>query len=343
VTLAEQLRPQRTVALMAHVHGLAEACLLSADAANEALGALAEGLGVGASVGRGERDLASTAFRLWTRDAILDIATLLLTLRQALTERADRAGDRVAPEMAPPILLGHALIAYVEQFYRDGNRLKEVYVRADILPLGAGDGAGVEILLDRGYVARLLGMHANTRNSVDGAVDRDFAIECLAALALIGARAARLLGDRACSLTPADPNIVAELQALATESADAWRAATLALASTAYDAPAATDAIDAALFDAAARTEAALQVAIQAVQEGPLGAGTLDSAARPALERFVSRGGTAPTAVRGAIQDTFGRIDTYHQWIAERSAAHPTIEQLCHFPSDRQPTLLPHG
>src|SRR6185436_5112270 len=104
------------------------------------------------------------------------------------------------------VLFGHVLLAYVEQFYRDGNRLKEVYVRADILPLGAGDGAGTEVALDRGYVARLLGMHANTRNSVDGVGDRDFAIETLAALALIAARLARLIGDPVFGSQPSAPS-----------------------------------------------------------------------------------------------------------------------------------------
>jgi hypothetical protein len=292
------------------------------------------------AAGRGERDLASTAFRLWTREAILGVATLLVELRQKLTERAEHAGEGVAPGLAPPVLLGHVLIAYVEQFYRDGNRLKEVYVRSDILPLGAGDGAGVEVALDRAYVARLLGMHANTRNSVDGAVDRDFAIECLAALALIEARAARLLGDPACSLAPARPTMATEIQELAATTADAWRTATLALASPGYDGASATDAIDTALFDAVTRTETALHAVIQAVQDAPPLVGSADAAP---LDRFISRGGTAPTVVRAAIQDTDGRIEAYRQWIAERRAAHPTVEQLRRYPSDRQPTLLPHG
>jgi predicted branched-subunit amino acid permease len=61
--------------------------------------------------------------------------------------------------------------------------------------LGAGDGAGVDVALDRMYVAHLLGMHANTRNSLDGVGDRDFAVEALASLALLDARLTRLLND----------------------------------------------------------------------------------------------------------------------------------------------------
>lgn len=339
------------MALMAHVHGLADAGKLSADAANAALGALGssptripqQATAGDLAAGRGERDLASTAFRLWTRDAILHIATALVELRQALTERADRAGDAIAPDVAPPVLVGHILIGYVEQFYRDGNRLKEVYVRSDILPLGAGDGAGVEEALDRGYVARLLGMHATTRNSVDGAVDRDFAIECLAALALIGARAARLLGEPASQLTPPESDLVPELRHLAADTVEAWSTAVQAPGLTRSGRESTTDALDVALFDAVARTETALQGVILAVRDAPLVVDTANGTATPTLERFISRGGTAPSVVRAAIQDTFGRIDTYRQWIAERRAAHPTVEQLRRYPSDRQPTLLPHG
>ena len=277
---------------------------------------------------------------LWIREAILGVASLLVELRQALTERAERADEAIAAGAEPSMLLGHVLLAYVEQFYRDGNRLKEVYVRSDILPLGAGDGAGVAVALDRGYVARLLGMHANTRNSVDGAVDRDFAIECLAALALIGARVARLLDDPACGLTPPGPDHVTSLRELAAATAGAWSASTQVLAMPQFGLDSATDAIDSAVFDAIGRTATALRIVIQAVRDTPIIA---DRTATPALDRFISRGGTAPSIVRAAIQDTYGRIDTYRQWIAERRVAHPSVEQLRRYPSDRQPTLLPHG
>jgi hypothetical protein len=365
-SLGEALRQHERVALMAHIHGLALAGILSSEEARRTLDALAgqppppdplprfagegeqllpspvatgEGLGEGATPGHGRLDLAATAFRLWAREAILDVGALLVELRQALTDFAARSRTALAPGVEPPVLLGHYLLAYVEQFYRDGNRLKEVYVRADILPLGAGDGAGVEVVLDRGAMARLLGMHANTRNSVDGATDRDFAIEGLAALAMIGARVVRLVGDPACGFGAVSGS---HPLALASATADDWRIAVLARVSATESADDALDAIDAALFESVERTQAALREVVSAVQAASVAA-TETAPAPAALDRFISRGGTAPAIVAAAIDDTHGRIDTYRQWLAERRAAHPTVEALRTFPSDRNPTLLPHG
>jgi len=118
--------------------------------------------------------------------------------------------------------------------------------------------------------------------------------------------------------------------------------AVLAQAGLVHNANEALAALDAALFDSVGRTQEALRAAVRGVQAATEpGADTLT--ASPELERFVSRGGTAPTVVAAAIDDTHGRIDIYRQWIAERRAAHPTVEKLRAFPSDRHPTLLPHG
>jgi hypothetical protein len=365
------------VAAMAQVHGLAAAGLLTEERAAAALDALAavgadpprlggldaveglrralrERLGEGATAveaGVGVRDRHATAIRLWARDAILATAALLVDLRQALTDLAGRAGDLLAPGAEPPVLLGHYLLAYVEQLYRDGNRLKEVYVRADILPLGAGDGAGVVVAVDRALVARLLGMHANTRNSLDAVGDRDFAIEHLAALALVAARAERLAGDpvlRAASgaagasggagwvahgTAPGDA-------ALAT--ADAWRAALADLAAAPQGHGEWLGDVEAAQARAVEATQAALRRTIRVVRGTPPTLAGAGWAGRE-LERFASRGATAPSLVAAAVADTHERIDGFRRWIGERRAAHATVEALRRYPAERAVTLLPHN
>jgi argininosuccinate lyase len=93
-------------------------------------------------------------------------------------------------QVAQPISFGHHLLAYVEMFSRDAERMLEVRRRTNRLPLGAAALAGTSYRLDRERTARTLGMVDDAgqpqvcQNSVDAVSDRDFAIEFSAAAAL---------------------------------------------------------------------------------------------------------------------------------------------------------------
>ena len=366
MTLEQRLLGYHAIALMAHVHGLAHAGLLDSEQATAALAALADvadgpespdphaalasaltgslGSELVAKLDRGHAryDLHVTAVRLWARDAMIETGELLVELRQALTALADRSGTALAVGIEPPVLFGHYLIAYVEQLYRDGNRLKEGYVRADILPLGAGDGAGVDVALDRGYVARTLGMHANTRNSVDGAGDRDFAVETLATLAGVTARLARLFRDPILGVpSAASMQHASRARQLAQATAESWQAALVALTGVPQGVHPVLGTIELALARAVERVEELLRLAIQVVTaaEPPAPPAELPAG----LDMLVSRGGTAPSVALAAIRDTHGRIDTYRQWLQERRTAHPTVAALLVYPSERAVPLLPHN
>jgi argininosuccinate lyase len=65
----------------------------------------------------------------------------------------------------------------------------------NVLPLGSGAIAGSTIKLDRDLVAKLLDFPAVTQNSMDAVSDRDFAVELLAALALVAMHLSRLSED----------------------------------------------------------------------------------------------------------------------------------------------------
>ena len=160
------------------------------------LGPVAEKL---ASLGS-SHDQMTTDLRLWTRDAILEACDMIVALQRALLAVCERHGMSVLPgytrlQRTEPVLLGHHLLAYLEMFYRDSNRLRETYVRADILPLGAGAIAGATYPLDRRYLASLLGMHTSTRNSLDAVGDRDYVVEHVAHLALVAMHLSRLAED----------------------------------------------------------------------------------------------------------------------------------------------------
>jgi argininosuccinate lyase len=78
---------------------------------------------------------------------------------------------------------------------RDRGRLADARRRLNVLPLGSGAIAGSTIVLDRDLIARLLDFPAITQNSMDAVSDRDFAVEVLAALALIAVHLSRLSED----------------------------------------------------------------------------------------------------------------------------------------------------
>ena len=153
--------------------------------------------------GRSRNDQVATDVRLWLRGEIDDIAALLLALQLALVDLADKNVEVILPgfthlQVAQPVSFGHHMLAYVEMFARDAERLVDVRRRVNRLPLGAAALAGTSYPLDRERVARSLGMvdeagNASVcQNSLDAVSDRDFAIEFTAAASLAMVHISRL-------------------------------------------------------------------------------------------------------------------------------------------------------
>jgi argininosuccinate lyase len=139
--------------------------------------------------GRSRNDQVATDVRLWLRDEIDAILGLLVLLQQALVELAARNTDVIMPgfthlQVAQPVAFGHHMLAYVEMFARDAERMTDVRRRVNRLPLGAAALAGTSYPLDRQRVATTLHMDGVCENSLDAVSDRDFAIEFTAAAAL---------------------------------------------------------------------------------------------------------------------------------------------------------------
>jgi argininosuccinate lyase len=78
---------------------------------------------------------------------------------------------------------------------RDHGRLADMAERMDEMPLGSGALAASTLLLDREAIAKELGFSRVTQNSLDGVSDRDFALELLSALAILGMHLSRLSED----------------------------------------------------------------------------------------------------------------------------------------------------
>lgn len=147
--------------------------------------------------GRSRNDQVATDVRLWLRAEIDSIAALLKELQRALVEVAATHADVILPgfthlQVAQPVSFGHHLLAYVEMFARDAERMADVRKRVNRLPLGAAALAGTSYPLDRERVARTLGFEGVCQNSLDAVSDRDFAIEFCAAASLVMIHVSRL-------------------------------------------------------------------------------------------------------------------------------------------------------
>ncbi|MFM2050612.1 MAG: argininosuccinate lyase [Pseudomonadota bacterium] len=145
--------------------------------------------------GRSRNDQVATDVRLWLRGEIDLIAELIIDLQKSLVDVAEANTEVILPgfthlQVAQPVSFGHHMLAYVEMFSRDAERMFEVRSRTNRLPLGSAALAGTSYPLDRERVARTLGMVDTAgnaqvcQNSLDAVSDRDFAIEFTAAASL---------------------------------------------------------------------------------------------------------------------------------------------------------------
>jgi argininosuccinate lyase len=145
---------------------------------------------------RSRNEQIATDLRLFVRDSIDGLRALLADFLEALLDRGAECQGLFMPaythlQRAEPVLAGHWLLAYFEMFWRDGERLLDCRERANECPLGSGAVTGATLPLDRELVSRALGFSRPTANSVDATSDRDFALEFVGALALLGVHLSR--------------------------------------------------------------------------------------------------------------------------------------------------------
>ena len=146
---------------------------------------------------RSRNDQVALDIRLYLRDELDAIQAALQALQTALLNQAEGNLEVIMPgfthlQTAQPVLFAHHMLAYVEMFARDAERLQDLRKRVNRLPLGAGALAGTTFPIDREWVAEQLGFDAVTRNSLDSVSDRDFAIEFCSAASLMMMHLSRL-------------------------------------------------------------------------------------------------------------------------------------------------------
>ena len=140
--------------------------------------------------GRSRNDQVALDMKLYTRDEILELDGLLKEMLEVLLKLMKDNLETYMPgfthlQKAQPITLAHHMGAYFEMFKRDRSRMKDIYKRMNLCPLGSGALAGTTYPLDREYTAELLGFDGPTLNSIDSVSDRDYLIELLSAMSTV--------------------------------------------------------------------------------------------------------------------------------------------------------------
>ena len=149
---------------------------------------------------RSRNDQVALDLRLYVREEISEIIARVRALQNALLLLVQKHPEILMPgythlQRAQPIYFAHYLLAQLEAFERDHERLRDTRRRADVMPLGSGALAGSTIALDREAIAKALGFQRVTQNSVDAVSDRDFVADFLYCLTMIGIHLSRFSED----------------------------------------------------------------------------------------------------------------------------------------------------
>ena len=159
----------------------------------EAIGPLAGKL----HTGRSRNDQVATDVAMVVQAHSLRAIELSGAAMERLLGLAERHRDWPMPgythlQRAQPVYLGHHLLAYFWMLARDVLRFQFALDSAGVMPLGSGALAGVNWEIDRGAVADDLGFAHVSPNSIDGASNRDFVLDYLAAASACAMHLSRL-------------------------------------------------------------------------------------------------------------------------------------------------------
>ncbi len=159
----------------------------------EAIGPLAGKL----HTGRSRNDQVATDVAMVVQAHSLRAIELSGEAMERLLDLAERHRDWPMPgythlQRAQPVYLGHHLLAYFWMLARDVLRFQFALDSAGVMPLGSGALAGVNWEIDRAAVAADLGFAHVSPNSIDGASNRDYVLDYLAAASACAMHLSRL-------------------------------------------------------------------------------------------------------------------------------------------------------
>lgn len=158
---------------------------------------------------RSRNDQVVFATKLYCKTIISKLSVDIAALDSAITKLVINNADIIIPgfthmQHAQPVYLKDYLKAYSKMLERDNNRLKRIEANMEIT-LGSGALAGTPINADTYKVKasdfikvtkldKTFNIQATT-NSIDSVSDRDFVIEIISALSILGMHLSRLAED----------------------------------------------------------------------------------------------------------------------------------------------------
>ena len=147
--------------------------------------------------GRSRNDQVVTDLKLYLLEKSKDIQICLPDLLKIIVLKAESEVETLMPgfthmQIAQPVTLGHHLMAWYEMLSRDLDRFKGCESRLKISPLGSGALAGNKFKINRRKMAKALGFEEVTNNSIDAVSDRDYVIEMMFNISLMGVHLSRI-------------------------------------------------------------------------------------------------------------------------------------------------------
>ncbi|HSK81562.1 MAG TPA: argininosuccinate lyase [Thermoanaerobaculia bacterium] len=157
-------------------------------------------IGGAAHIARSRNDINAAVTRLRLRQELLDLLDVGFEMlaRELLvaTERAATAMSGFSHfQPAQPATFGHYLAAVGAELLRSLDGLAASYDAVNRSPMGAGAGLGTSFPIDRELTASLLGFEGLVDNSLDAVASRDYAVQALSPLAMLGITLTRLALD----------------------------------------------------------------------------------------------------------------------------------------------------
>lgn len=157
-------------------------------------------LGKKLHTGRSRNDQVALDLKLWCRHAVEELRKALTHLERTLMECARRHEGQIFPgythlQRAQPVTFTHFILAYVQMFERDYQRLGNALTLMSTCPLGSAALAGTAYAVDREALAVDLGFERATSNSLDAVSDRDHVMELLSCASISMVHLSRLAED----------------------------------------------------------------------------------------------------------------------------------------------------
>ena len=149
---------------------------------------------------RSRNDIDITLYRMRVRVEILELVRSLSSVRRVLIDLARRHVNTLMPaythtQPAQPITFAHYLLAAIELFGRDEQRLQAAFITVNRSPLGACAISTTGFPIDRYYTAQLLGFDGLQLNSYGAISATDYVTETCGAVATAMVNVGRIAQD----------------------------------------------------------------------------------------------------------------------------------------------------